>query len=225
MFDIKKVKVIGFDLDENLYPSNPAINNVIRTEIARGMLSQTSQFQNLKQAREYFDARYLELGSTRKVLAEIGISLEQSEIISDRAATQADIVSLLVPDPKTAEIVRRINEQYPTALITSSTEEMALKKLAAIGISTGHFSYKVYGDTPGAGSKTDGSAFRYLLRATGLPPENHVYIGNSKKADILPAKKVGMQTIAVWSEITEADLSIPNIHALEEVLLNGRRMH
>ncbi len=97
--------------------------------------------------------------------------------------------------------------------------ESAQNKLRAIGINPDVFAYRICSNNCEGLSKQDGSAFRYASEKTGVPAENHVYIGNSTKSDIMPAKAVGMQTIGVWSDIPEADTSVMHIHDLKSLLL------
>ena len=88
-----------------------------------------------------------------------------------------------------------------------------------LDISSSWFHDKIYGDTNGGMGKQDGSAFKYALERSKIPAKSNVYIGNSLKSDILPAKSLGMQTIAAWSIIPEADSSVLHIHDLEALLL------
>lgn len=219
MFQKELVRVVGFDLDECLYPSVPAINNRIRNKMSEGILARMPDLKSVEEARAFFERRYAELQSGRKVLLEVGYSPEEAGRIADEAVSQADILDLLKPDSKTADLVKRIGERYETALLTSSPREAAIKKLEAIGIKPIWFMYRMYGDTPGIGNKQDGQAFQYMLRLTKQNPDHHVYIGNSRKSDIIPARNARMQTIAVWSEIPEADLSLNHIHELETIFL------
>jgi FMN phosphatase YigB (HAD superfamily) len=219
MFEKKRVKCVGFDLDETLYESNPRINDRIRDAMAKEILTLHPKLLNLSNARRYFERRYKELNSGRKVLIESGFSKEEASYIVDKCVSQAEILDLISPDENTVELIRKISEKYTAYLITSSTQEIAKRKLNAIGIEERLFKIGLFGDTNGFGSKQDGDHFKLALTLSNNPPENHVYVGNSRKSDILPAKNLGMQTIAVWSEIEEADLSIPHIHKLGEILL------
>ena len=136
------------------------------------------------------------------------------------AVSQADIIDLIKEDNKTTELIQRIGKSYPfTYLLTSSPYESAQNKLRAIGINPDVFAYRICSNNCEGLSKQDGSAFRYASEKTGVPAENHVYIGNSTKSDIMPAKAVGMQTIGVWSDIPEADTSVMHIHDLKSLLL------
>lgn len=221
MIDFTEIKAIGFDLDETLYPSDPQINDRIRNRMSESILIKIPELKSLRGARDHFETRYKELQSGRKVLIEVGYKEAEASRIADEAVSQANIVDLIKKRPSTVRIIRRISGDYCTGLVTSSPEETALRKLEAIGLRPTLFHEKVYGDTPGAGEKQSGQAFRYwlnCLRKYDLPPECCLYVGNSLKSDILPAKSNGMKTIGVWSDIPEADLSINSIDELEALI-------
>lgn len=219
MFKKEIVKAVGFDLDECLYPSSPKINDRIRNQIAAKILEMRCKLKDMMGARDYFEKRYNELGSGRKVLIEAGYSAEESGKIIDIAVSQADINDVIKEDPETAQIIEKVGRKYQIYLLTSSPEESALKKLRTIGINPAVFAYRICGDNCGDQSKQNGSAFKYAVERTKIPAVNHVYVGNSAKSDIIPAKSIGMQTIGVWSNIPEADVSIIHIHGLEAILL------
>ena len=67
--------------------------------------------------------------------------------------------------------------------------------------------------------KPDPEPFRLLLKITGLPADQHLYIGDRELVDILPAKKLGMKTILVWGKSKIADLSLPTVYDVAEVLI------
>ncbi|MDP3882370.1 MAG: HAD family hydrolase [Nanoarchaeota archaeon] len=220
MLNREAIRAVGFDLDECLYPSSPEINGRIRDQISSRILERHAELKDVKGARAYFEAQYLQLGSGRKVLIAAGYKPEEAGQMMDLAVSQADIIDLIKEDPKTAELIQRIEKSYPlTYLLTSSPGESAQNKLRAIGIDPDVFAYRICSDNCGGLSKQEGHAFRYALEKTGVPAENHVYIGNSTKSDILPARMAGMQTIGVWSNIPEADASVMHIHELEGLLL------
>lgn len=216
---IKKdlIRVVGLDLDGTQYQSTPETDLRVRTKIAEKLLDKNPDLKNIENARQFFEQRYAILHSGTKVLEEAGY--QYSSKVMDECLATANVIDLIKKDEKLAEIIERIHGEYLTFLLTASPEELARAKLSAIGINPASFDYKLYSDTPEAGNKNDGTAFKYLLNLTQILPEKHVYIGDRKSSDIIPAKNLGMKTIAVWSDIPEADLSIDHIYKLEEILL------
>ena len=62
-------------------------------------------------------------------------------------------------------------------------------------------------------------ALEEIARISSIPLEEHVYVGDRVIADVIEPKSLGMKTIAVWSKVPEADVSIEHIHNLKTVLL------
>lgn len=216
MIDKSKIKILGFDLDGTLYPLTPEINGRVRTRIAAKLLEKKPDLSNEEDARAYFEQRYAELQSGSKVLGEAGY--EDPSRIMDECLATADVLDLLNRDQRLTEVIGNLARKYDLFLLTSSPTDLAGKKLMALGVPKEIFRWRGYSDTFKIGEKNNGAAFNYMLSRTGIPAANHAYVGDRLKSDILPAKNLGMQTIAVGSEIPEADTSIPKIYDLERLL-------
>jgi FMN phosphatase YigB (HAD superfamily) len=217
MIKLSEIKWIGFDVDGTLYPNSSEINDRIREEISKKILEKKPELENIESAKNYFEEEYKTLGSGSKILRKIGY--DNPNKVMDFCQVNAEVTDLIEPNPKLAEIMLQLKNKYNLFLLSSSPERLTLKKLKKIGIGPEYFSITVYNDTPNCGSKSDGTAFDFTLRKINCPVENQIYIGDSLKKDILPAKKRGMKTIAVGSTIEEADISILNINELGRILL------
>ncbi len=213
----ENVRAAGFDLDQTLYPDSQEIQDRIRNKIAEQLLLVMPVLTDVRGAREYFEGRYRELQSGSRVLAEAGVR-DAGEVM-DYCLTEANILDLIEPNPELSGIMSKLHKGYLVYLLTSSRKANALSKIERVGIDPDYFHFMFFGDTPGIGEKNNGDAFNYVINALGLLPRRHAYVGDRLKADILPAKNLGMKTIAAWSEIPEADISIPHINDIREVLL------
>lgn len=213
---LENLESIGFDLDGTLYPGTPEIDNRVRTQIAFRLLDKKPGLGNLDFAREFFEERYQKLGSGTKVLSEAGY--EDAGRVMDDCLVKADVLDLIKPNPKLAEIVCGIGKKLTIFLLTSSPELLADQKLARIGLKTRLFDYRFYGDNEGVGSKSNGDAFEKVLMETDSPAGNILYIGDRAKTDILPAKALGIKTCSVWREIPQADYHINNINEIEDLV-------
>jgi len=132
---------------------------------------------------------------------------------------RADFIDLLNYDSANVLLLENISRRYKTFLITGSPRHISISRLEKIGISPNLFDYMDFGDNSQGNIKLDGSIYRIFLSSSPYPPENHVYIGDSRKSDILPAKSLGMMTIAVGGEIEEADANVERLTDIEELLL------
>ena len=62
--------------------------------------------------------------------------------------------------------------------------------------------------------------FEKIVKLSGVAPEKILFVGDRIKADILPAKKVGLKTALVWSseKSTEADYTLPHVADVLSIL-------
>ena len=60
-------------------------------------------------------------------------------------------------------------------------------------------------------------AFKQICDKVGIPPERTISIGDQVASDILPAKSLGMRTILVRAQSSEADYCIDSLDELPEV--------
>lgn len=215
--NFSNIKWVGFDVDGTLYPIVPEMNERIRNKIAEKILEKKPDLKNISSARNYFEQRYKIFHSGSKVLREVGY--ENSTKIMDFCQVNADIIDLIGPNPALNNIIQKLQKKYNLYILSSSPEKLTLEKLYKIGINPELFSVKVYNDTPGCGSKSGGEAYDFILSKINCLAESIIHIGDSLKKDILPAKQRGMKTIAVGSNISEANVSLLNINQLGRILL------
>ncbi|MEK6854753.1 MAG: HAD family hydrolase [Nanoarchaeota archaeon] len=209
------IKIIGFDLDNTLYPISEEIDYRIKAEIAKRILEKKPELNSLEKAIEFSEKRYSELGSRSQVLREIGLS--NPEQIVDECLATADIIDLLKYDKEVASLIKDLSKMFQIFLVTGSPKNLAIAKLKKIGIPAGLFKIKIYGDNPSL-KKIDGSVFNYLLKKSKYAPEQHVYIGDNLLADILPTKALGIKTIAVGRKFKEADYCVDSIKEIRSLL-------
>ena len=60
--------------------------------------------------------------------------------------------------------------------------------------------------------------YKYIVELSGVETGHNVYVGDKVPGDIIPASKVGMQTVLVGGESAEADHCVENISDLPSVL-------
>jgi len=208
---------VGFDLDHTLYPKNSKIDNIVRKSIAKKILERKPELGSIKEAIFFYKEEYGRVGSGTHVLRNLGC-IDAQEIMKN-SLENPDILKSIKKDSKLASLLKDIKNKYKTFLITASPQNLAIQKLRKIGINLELFDTFIFGDTLNAGKKIDGSIFKYFLNESPYLPEQHVYIGDSFNADIIPAKSLGMKTIVIGKKIPEADFFIEKIYDLESLLL------
>jgi len=211
------LKSVGFDLDDTLYPNDKNIDNLIRDNIAGRILEKEPELKNISNVRKIYDKKYKKIRSWIRIFDEVGIN--EPKKVLQRCLSDSRIVEFIKRDDKLTEIMELISSKYLTFLITNSPRDLSISKLNKIGIDKSLFNYCIFGDSLDSGSKNDTQVFKYFLEKSPYSPKQHVYVGDSLKADILPPKSLGMKTIAVGNEISEADFSIKNIYDIRGLLL------
>lgn len=207
------IKVIGFDLDQSLYPKSSEIDEAIQGYIYE-KIAEYKQC-SLEQADKLFNDLYQHGQglSGSKTLAVLGIS-NGSEIVQ-QALENADIERFLVPNDATIGLLNAIKKQYKNIdLITGSGMPLAILKLEKLDISVSIFNHIL----DSAISKSDGSAYRAWMNFYPLyKPTEFLYIGDRVSSDHLIPKELDIQTILVNIKKKGPALECPQLGSLEEL--------
>lgn len=215
------IKIIGFDLDNTLYPSTPEIQQRIRGRIYKNIadyfeisLEESEKlFESLYNSEEFYGK------SGSRTVNEIGKiygKLVDGEKIVDKSIEEADILDLISSNPELADILKSFSKKFKIDLVTNSTNELALKKLSKIGIPKEIFSNILTRES--GGEKTDGTKYKGWLEKIKVLPENVLYVGDNKKQDVLPPKKLGINTCVIGDSKGEADFCVSDVMELETIL-------
>jgi putative hydrolase of the HAD superfamily len=210
---IKSIKFLCFDVDGTLYRTVPALWDAIKEKILTKVMELRKSSQ--PEAQKYIDDRFKALGSSTKVLAELGIDAQEFFIL---AFSSVDVSKYISPDKKLATLINKLRQKYTVGVLSNGDMSSVTRKLMAVGLSPKLFSPFVATYEFGV-VKPDPAPFLKVIEEAGVKPEESVYIGDREETDILGAKAVGMKTIMVWGESKEADLSIPTIYGLERIFL------
>lgn len=213
----ERIKYVGFDLDNTLYPLNEKIEDRIKKRFAEVTLEKIPGLKNVETARKFFEKRYEETGSRTQVLKKLGFL--NPETLAEECMTTTEFLDLLKYDAEVVSLLENIKTRYNTFLITGSPKKLSISKLEKLGFSLSLFDYVFFGDNSEGNKKIDGSIYKSLLNKSKYPANQHVYIGDNVKGDIIPAKALGIKTIAIGKEIKEADFSVDKIQSIEKLLL------
>lgn len=206
MTSFQGIKVIGFDLDQTLYPKSPAIDQAIQQYI----YEKIAAYRNcdIQEAAALFNDLY-KAGrglSGSQTVAALGVP-HAKEIIQE-ALEKANIAETLSPDKAVTELLARLKKRYPGLdLITGSDISNTRKKMRALGIAEELFTHSITADE---GSKSDGSAYRLWLSYYAFPAEQFLYIGDRVMSDYEVPKQLGIKSILV--NIAKPD---PTLDALQ----------
>lgn len=188
-----QIKVIGFDLDQTLYPKSPEIDSAIQKYIFEVIVSHKKCSSG--EAEKLFGNLYKDgTGiSGSKTLAALGI--QNGKEIVQEALEKADIASFLIPDSETISLLVKLKEKYRNLdILTGSNDSNAFKKLGGLHIDKKIFSHIITKDTA---PKSDGSAYKLWLSMYDLPAEDFLYIGDRVSSDYEVPKELGIKSILV----------------------------
>lgn len=214
--DLRNIRVIGFDLDQTLYPKSPAVDARIQ-EYLYEKIAVTRRVSR-DEAERLFAKRYRGgAGLTgSQTLRDLGIP-DADEVVQE-ALERADIASLLTPDKETNRLLSEVCEHYEGMdLITGSNRVQMEKKLQALGLSPQLFSNLITADDA---TKSDGSAYRlWLARYPALVPDQFLYVGDRIRSDHEIPSTLGIRTALVYVDATDPALTALQAKDLKEVRL------
>lgn len=213
MSDYKNtIKIIGFDLDQTLYPKSPEIDSAIQAyiyekiaETKRCDLARAEKlFKNL-----YQDGKGLSGGQTLEAL-----EIPNAREIVQEALERADVAPFLKPNKKTVELLEKLKEKYLYIdLISGSSEKQVLSKLERLEIHPRLFTH-IIGGIP----KSDGTAYKMWLSAyPDNKAEEFLYIGDRPSSDCVVPGGFGIQSILVNANKNDQTISCLQLSSLEEL--------
>lgn len=210
--DLSSIKVVGFDLDQTLYPRNPGIDMAIRNYIYDKVASANDV--SIENAKQLFDDAYDKQGlSGSQAMRKLNV--ENAANVMQLALEEADIAKLLVRDQSTIDLVDKLSKHYQLDIITGSHRSNALEKLEVIDLQPDQFNNIITGELH---PKSTGVAFEeWLLRYPDLKAENFIYIGDRVSTDSISPAGYGIRSILVNVEKEDPDACGPQLKSLAEI--------
>lgn len=211
--DYSDIRVIGFDLDQTLYPKSPKIDEAIQAYIYIKIADHKRC--SLVEAKRLFTGLYQDgKGMTgSQTLTHLGIP-NAKEIIQE-ALEKADIAEFLAPGPEVLDLLIRLKARYKHIdLITGSALSIATHKLAKLAIPAGTFNQVITGEI----AKSDGSAYKeWLRRYPTLEPKHFLYIGDRERSDYWVPRELGIQAILVNIQAPNTEVNCPQLAHLQDL--------
>ncbi len=209
--DYSDIRVIGFDLDQTLYPKSPRIDEAIQGYI----YIKIAEHKNcsIADAKKLFTGLYQQgKGMTgSQTLNHLGIP-NAREVVQE-ALERADIAEFLVPDPEVLDLLIRVKKRYQYIdLVTGSVLSIAANKLAKLEIPVGIFNQVITGEI----TKSDGSAYvEWLRRYPQFEAKHFLYIGDRDKSDYGVPKELGIKAILVNIKNPSPEVDCPQLDGLK----------
>lgn len=232
---IKKIKVIVWDIDGTLYQDIPQLRKAIQADLLRRV--EKKMGLGREAAVELLASNYQKFFSTSRVLLKLGFTWSEIEARLEYCLYLKK--QFLKKDPKLASVFSQL-KPFRHLIASNNSQQTGIGLLKTLGLNPGIFE-KIFGLTPTA-IKPQLSFFRRILAYTDLPAEQHLFVGDREKTEIMPAKKLGMRTCLVWhvkspvattclprdpdkhrdftgwGRATRADVSLAKIYDIVEIL-------
>lgn len=207
----KDIKVIAWDVDTTLYKNIPELSIRFKEECIKEVAR--AKGISFAEAESIFEKSRATNGSSTMTLRNLAVGDEKTLLqIQKRIGKQ----NYIKPDPELLLMFKKLSG-FRHFIITNSMKEDDEAALAKLGIPESIFEKIITVEDAGE-PKPSLAPFQFLLKLTGLRPEQHVYVGDREKVDIEPAKKLGMKTILVWGESEMADVSLPTVYDVVNIL-------
>jgi putative hydrolase of the HAD superfamily len=225
MLDLRKIKAIGLDLDDTLWPIWPAI------ERAEVQLTQWLALEAPRAARVMADPQQRvqlrrDLAQARPDLAH-DMSAMRREIIRMALARCAEDTALAEPAfevffehrmrvdlfDDALPALRYLASRFPVVAISNGNADVG-----RVGIGE-HFAASLSAHLFGV-AKPDARIFHAAAAAAGVAPDEVLHIGDDAELDVLGGLKAGMQTVWLnraehdWKHELQPHVSVPSLDAL-----------
>src|SRR3990167_6840757 len=131
---IQTITFICFDVDGTLYRDVPAVWEAIQGKIYDEIVEK-KRWDRARTKRE-FTALYERLGSSTKVLNELGIDGQEffTTVFED-----VDLTTVIKKDVRLVDVVDRLRRRYRVGIVSNGTTIAITKKLEAVGLSPKQF--------------------------------------------------------------------------------------
>ncbi len=219
---LQDIHILGFDLDNTLYPSTEQMQDRIRKEIYRKISEELgiSIDASEKLFEENYNGQFPWSQSGSRTIEELGKRHDKQldgKLVVQQSIEEADILDFINENPELTNMLERLNSRFGLDLITGTSYDLTFAKLRKLGIKTeifgNIFAQRQYG------SKMTGDVYRYWINKRQTLPEKMLYVGDNKRQDIDSPKKLGIRTCIIGDEYDGADFHIKDILELERLLV------
>ena len=198
------IKHVWFDLEGTLTIRSDEFNeahNQLRYETYAEVVGKPLT-EELKQE---FEKIYAKHGSNSSVFRSLGWASD----FWQKRFNSIDKTRYYKPVKNVFTTLEKLKEKVPISIFTNLKPEEIEITLKIINVNKAWFKFIVSGDDIKE-RKTALDGFYLMIKKSGLPPEEIIYVGDRVKVDVIPAKKVGMKSCLVWDKSNEADYSFEN---------------
>lgn len=213
MKKLKGIKYIWWDLDDTLYPTN-------QKYLDRKMEELVKEYAKLKkisleEAKKEYPLVLKKYGSSSRMFPSV---FNKPANYGQKIQNKVDRRKYLEKDPKINEYFRGFKKKFPEikhSIISNSDKGQIGLTLKIIGLDKKWFEH-IISSTDLGYPKPDPRGYKKMITLTKLKPSQILYVGDREKADVLPAKRLGMKACLVTNKRspTKADFKVKNLYGV-----------
>lgn len=208
------IRVLGFDLDQTLYPKSPEIDEAIQAYIYVKIAEHRGC--SIEEGKKLFRSYYPKLSGSKSLMA---LGVPNAHNIVQEALERADIDKFLTPNQDVHKLLYDLKKHFGSlSLLTGSNKPIAMKKLLKLEIDLSLFDFVITGETP----KSDGTAFRQWLEHfqqhdSTLKPEEFLYVGDRVSTDVDMPATLGIKSVLVNVTKKKEEVTVAQFTSLLEL--------
>ncbi len=192
---------VWFDLEGTLL-KNPAYDAAVEDFAYQLYLQETGK-QRTTETKNEFDALLKQ--HVRKSLIFVALG-KPKKFYAEAFATQFSFQNYISRDEDVQNVISFLKQKkIGLGVYTSVPRDQLITILGLLGLDPSDFTL-LSGDNV-KNAKPDPKGFEKIVQCCGVPAEQIIFVGDSEKKDIIPAKSVGMKTILVRCSSSVADYS------------------
>ncbi len=206
------IKHAWFDVERTLYRVTPELEEAHK-ELRYKTFADVLEKERSDDTDREYERLYQKLGGNSVIFTHLG----KSSNFWAHTLVHLDITKVLDPDPTIASTIRAIADNIPVSLFSNLNIDRIKDILHFQSIDELMFTHVLTGDDV-QHRKPHREGFEKMIELSGVPAGKIIFIGDRVKTDIIPAKKLGMQTCLIYDTSSEADMCADTFETLLEIL-------
>ncbi|HEX3082358.1 MAG TPA: HAD family hydrolase [Candidatus Saccharimonadia bacterium] len=202
------IKEIWFDLNGTLTTQSPSFLAALE-KIGYEAYAKATNRPIDDQLKTDYRAAYQEYGSKSAIFKALGMPKEFWATYFN----SLDESKYYEPDERVYKTVDAIRIQVPIGLLSNSSPDRIERTLRTVAIDPAWFTHILTGHDV-TEPKPHPQGFELMIARSQAKPRELAFVGDREKVDIVPAKKLGLTTVMVWSQSPTADYSFKDFTQL-----------
>lgn len=209
--NLRDIKVMVWDLDGTLHVSPEAAKEMEKTFITMVAEKNENSFKEAKKA--FLDSS--KNSNWSKAVSNL-TGKDELEVLME-LEKRVKRANYAKKDKKILDLFKKLSD-FRHIILTNASYSNTDSTLEHLGFSEkdgGSFPFeKIFSPDKTGVFKPNSQMFKEVLNHTKLKPQDHLMIGDSLAADILPAKRLNFRTCLIRSHNKEPDYSLKSVHEI-----------